>query len=238
MLDSHSTITGIRPLIFGIPSYSIFVTLGMVLGLGYYLLSAKRKNLQLVPALKLVCAALFSALIGAKIPLLFLNPGLINLLVGKSIVGGLLGGMVGVMVAKRIFKIQVRLGNIIAPAIALGIAVGRIGCFFNGCCYGTPASWGFDFGDGQLRLPTQLFEVLFHFCAFLVLAYLQKRVKAPGILFKWYVLIYFLFRFFMEYIRETPGLWLGMTIYQIISLLGILYMAVTILKINKEGASS
>lgn len=234
MLDTHQTITGVHPLILGMPSYSLFVALGICAGLAYYLLNTKKERMEFLPALTLVAAALISALIGSKIPLLFLKPGIMTLLTGKSIVGALLGGMAGVVIAKKIMKIKVRLGNIIAPSVALGMAIGRFGCFFGGCCYGKPSSWGFDFGDGLLRLPTQLFEAFFHACAFIVMVRLKGRVKTPGILFKIYVLVYFTFRFFMEFIRETPVLWMGMTIYQIICALGVLYITALIVKIKKD----
>jgi phosphatidylglycerol---prolipoprotein diacylglyceryl transferase len=141
-------------------------------------------------------------------------------------VGGFLGGMLGVLLIKKIFKIKLRMGNLIAPAAALGMAIGRIGCFLNGCCYGNKASWGFDFGDGALRLPTQLFEAAFHAAAFCILHYYRDRVKTPGILFKIYVCAYFVFRFFLEMLRSNPQIWLGMSVYQAFSLAGILYLSV------------
>ncbi len=234
MLDTHGTITGISPLLFGMPAYSLFVTLGILAGLAHYLLLAKQGRMQFMQVFTLIGAALGFAVIGSKIPLLFLNPTPYALLTGKSIVGALLGGMVGIAIAKKVMKLQVRLGNIIAPSIALGMAIGRFGCFFGGCCYGKPAAWGFNFGDGLLRLPTQLFEVAFHLCAFVAMTALQKRVKTPGILFKGYILVYFIFRFATEFIRETPVLWLNMTIYQMICLLGAAYMAAVIVKLYKQ----
>lgn len=238
MLDAHTTITGIRPVILGIPAYPLFVTLGILAGMAWYFVNIKSSRTQFMPAFTLVAAALMSALIGSKLPLLFLTRDIRLLLTGKSVVGALLGGMIGVVATKKVLGLKVRLGNVIAPSVALGLAIGRFGCFFGGCCYGKPAVWGFDFGDGQLRLPTQLFEAAFHGCAFIVMLCVMKRIKTPGILFKAYVLAYFVFRFFMEFIRETPVLWLGMTIYQIICLLGGLYMATAIIRMKMESGRS
>lgn len=182
------------------------------------------------PALIIVAAALIGGTIGAKIPILLTYTSLADLLVGKSIVGGLLGGMAGVLLIKRLLHIRLRLGNDIAPAAALGLAIGRLGCFFNGCCYGVPAAWGVDFGDGQLRLPAQLFEAGFHLAAFLLLHRLRTRVRIPGILFKFYVAVYFLFRFLIEFIRVNPVYWLGLTIYQLLSLAGIVWMALMLIR--------
>jgi prolipoprotein diacylglyceryltransferase len=67
------------------------------------------------------------------------------------------------------------------------------------------------------------------------LAYYKGKVKTQGILFKYYLLAYFIFRFFMEFIRENPLVWEGMTIYQIISILGILYIAAGFWRESRRG---
>ena len=246
MIDVHDTLAGpgVMPEILGFPTYSLCVGAGLAAGL-LYLLWARRTlhrpgepgdqaipldGSQLSsakpvdPALIIVVSALVAGTIGSKIPTLLTNPTLVALLTEKSVVGGLLGGMAGVLVVKRLLKIRMRLGNAIAPAAALGLAIGRLGCFFNGCCVGIPASWGVDFGDGLLRLPTQLFEVAFQLSAFTVLHLARTRVRTPGILFKLYVIAYFLFRFFVEFIRVNPIVWNGLTLYQLLCLAGIIWM--------------
>ena len=230
MFDEHIQLYGHdAPLIFGfVPAYVFFVGLGILAGLWYYFFDLKRRGGVSVGAIKIVAAALVFGMIGSKIPLLFEGRSWEQVLLGKSIVGGLIGGMFGVILVKKWLKIKLRLGNVIAPAVALGMAIGRFGCFFNGCCYGIVADWGFDFGDGQLRLPTQLFEAAFHAVAFGVLVYLKGKVKRPGILFKGYLLAYFVFRFGSEFIRDNPTVWLGMSIYQIICFLGIIYLSVIV----------
>ena len=229
MLDLHEALSGSQKiLIFGIPAYTFFVSLGMLAGLTYYLLDVRRRGRIGEGALVIIAAALVFGILGSKVPLLFEGRSLPQIIFGKSIVGGLIGGMFGVYATKRLFKIQLRLGNVIAPAVALGMAIGRLGCFFTGCCYGKVAAWGFDFGDGLTRLPTQLFESAFHLIAFCVLLYWRDRAKTPGILFKLYLLAYFVFRFCCEFIRENPIIFMGLTVYQIICLLGIAYIAVVL----------
>lgn len=224
MLDVHEKIVGIFPYIFGISTYSIFVTLGILSGLLYYLVDTKRNNMEKRVAIYIVTSGLFFGFIGSKIPLLFENKSLIQILFGKSIIGGLIGGLLGVLFIKKVLKINLKLGNIIAPAIALGMAIGRIGCFFNGCCFGKVYIWGFDFGDGNLRIPTQLFEVIFNLIAFFLLHYYKNKVKTKGLLFKLYLIVYFIFRFIIEFIRENPIVWVGLTVYQIICVFGIIYI--------------
>ncbi len=236
MLDIHEQLYGYQaPIIFGVPAYTFFVTLGILVGLIYYFADLRQRRQVSEGAVKIVFSALLCGAIGAKIPLLFEGRKWVEILYGKSIVGGLIGGMIGVILIKKIYKIKLKLGNVIAPAIALGMAIGRLGCFFNGCCYGIIASWGFDFGDSFLRLPTQLFEVAFHLGSFVGLVYYKNKVKTPGILFKLYILAYFIFRFFTELIRENPIIWLNMSVYQAICGFGILYFSIVLVKEKSNG---
>ncbi len=231
MLDEHIKLDGfgIMPTVFGISTYSILVGLGLIVGLIYYLVDAKKRQAQNEHAIEIVGAAFLFGFIGAKVPLILECLPLENIIFGKSIVGALLGGMLGVIVIKRIRGIKDRMGNIIAPAIALGMAIGRLGCFFNGCCYGKPASWGVDFGDGILRYPTQLFEVAFHLIAFVILHNLKSRVKRPGILFQYYVMAYLVFRFLIEFIRENKVIMFNLTVYQLLCLGGILLISLRLI---------
>jgi len=238
MIDPHIKYTnfGIMPTIFGVPSYTIFVGLGLIAGIIYYLADAKKRNAKSEGVIEIVSAGLIFGVIGSKIPLLIEGADIATVIFGKSILGGLIGGMLGVMLIKRILKIKTKMGNIIAPSVALGMSIGRLGCFFNGCCFGKPSSWGVDFGDGLLRYPTQLFEVGFHLTAFFLLHNLKFKVKKPGILFKYYVLSYFVFRFFIEFIRENPVYYFGLTLYQLICIAGIIFVASNmIIKNKKEG---
>jgi len=83
--------------------------------------------------------------------------------VGKSVVGGLAGAILAVEILKRRLGITESTGLRFAAPLAAAIAVGRLGCFFSGIddrTYGSPTSlpWGYDFGDGILRHPVQLYE--------------------------------------------------------------------------------
>jgi prolipoprotein diacylglyceryltransferase len=236
MFDVHERLYGHNAtVILGIPAYTFFVILGIIAGLIYYFIDLKRHKQVSEGAVKIVFAALVCGVIGSKIPLIFERRELVEILYGKSIVGGLVGGMFGVIIIKKIAGIKLKLGNVIAPSVSLGMAIGRFGCFFNGCCYGKVASWGFDFGDGLLRLPTQLFESAFHAVAFVLLIRFKNKVKTAGILFKIYLLAYFIFRFIMEFIRENPVIFARMTIYQIICGLGIIYMAIILFRGFRHG---
>lgn len=238
MFDTHVKFLnfGIMPEIFGFPTYTLFVALGIFAGILYYLADVNKRHAQGEGVIQIVSAALIFGVLGSKIPLVLEGADLQTVIFGKSIVGGLIGGMLGVVLVKKLLKIHLKLGNIIAPSVALGMGIGRLGCFFNGCCYGIPSSWGMDFGDGLLRYPTQLFEVGFHLSAFFMLHHLKFRVETPGILFKVYILAYFTFRFVIEFIRENPVVYLGLTIYQLLCILVVVYVGLTLfIQYRKRG---
>jgi hypothetical protein len=85
---------------------------------------------------------------------------------GKTIVGALIFGLISVELIKRYIGVRQSTGDLYAIPLALGIAIGRIGCFLTGLSdntYGTPTNlpWAINFGDNILRHPTQLYEIIF-----------------------------------------------------------------------------
>ncbi len=256
MLDNHYVPKGygiITNFTFGkytISTYSFFVLLGLLVGILWFYFSITRKGkLKAGKSYLIVISALIGGLIGSKILVFFENFGvLVNhpenfkyfLLTGKSIVGGLIGGYLGIRIIKKIKKMDnFRCGNDIAPAVALGMAIGRIGCFLTGCCYGieTNLPIGINFGDGVYRIPTQLIESVFCFILFLYLLYKQRNDKnlLPGILFKQLVLYYFVFRFLIEFIRGTNKNILFLSVYQVICLIGIVFISIQIKRSREYG---
>jgi len=230
---------GIRPVLFSvgrldIPSYGVFMALAVAAGLLVYYREASRQRTLSENTFYILMAGLVGGALGAKLPILALNWHEIvsehgwNLLVsGRSIVGGLVGGAVSVMLLKRTLRINERKGNLFAPAIALGMVIGRIGCFLRGCCFGAPTTlpWGTDFGDGVPRHPTQLYEALFMLGMFGFLTALKSKAPRPGALFRILMLGYFSFRFAIEFIRVEGGAFLGLTFFQWISLVVLAWYA-------------
>lgn len=230
---------GIMPVLFGLPTYSIMVFSGIGFGILYIVLANRKLKHNSRDSIRIVTAGLLAGIFGSKIPLLFENPSLETLFYAKSIVGGLIFGMIGIVITKRVLHIKLKLGNVIAPAVAIGLVFGRLGCFFSGCCYGieTHSTWGIDFGDGLHRYPTQLFEVAFHLIAFMILHYYRDRVKTPGILFKLYMISYFAFRFMIEFIRVNPAVAYGLSIYQILSALALIYLVLVLMVKSRKHLS-
>lgn len=128
---------------------------------------------------------------------------------GKTIVGGLLGGWLAVEIAKRVSGIQSRTGDLFAVPLCLGIAIGRIGCFYAGLAddtYGTPTRmpWGVDFGDGIARHPTQLYEIVFLTALGFMLARYNARPHAEGDTFRLFLGAYLGWRLLIDFLKPQP----------------------------------
>ncbi len=98
--------------------------------------------------------------------------------------------------------------DLIAPALPLAHAFGRIGCLLNGCCYGRvtggPLGWHYPHGliaNDAAVLPTQLFEALANLGIMAVLLLVERRLPRRGQLIALYVLFYAGMRFGMEFLR-------------------------------------
>lgn len=243
MIDDHfypNDSWGIRPILFhigniNIPSYSFFVFLGLIVGLLVYFYESRRKKSLNDNGIFVAVGALVGGVLGAKILEFIINYKFVfeninnigALLSGRTIVGGLIGGTIGVILTKKFLGIKEKRGNLFAPAIAIGVAIGRLGCFFRGCCYGkaTTLPWGVDFGDHISRHPTQIYESLFMLFMFIYLERIKDREDIrPGQLFKLLMVSYFTFRFLVEFIRVEPVIFAGLTVFQIISIGVILYL--------------
>ncbi len=126
---------------------------------------------------------------------------------GKSITGALLGGYAAVEITKRLLPYQGTTGDWFAIIVPVGIMIGRVGCFLNGCCLGRVCepSW-FTLNDvnGVARWPAVPVEFLFNALMLGVILLLRWGRIAPGQLFHIYLMAYGTFRFFHEFLRDTP----------------------------------
>ena len=152
---------------------------------------------------------------------------------GQSIVGGLLGGLIGVEIAKALTRQSRSTGDAMVWPIAVGLALGRVGCFLAGLhddTYGTPTSlpWGVDFGDGIPRHPTQLYEI----AVVLPLGWALRRTpfRTPGAAFKVFLSSYLAWRFAVEFLKPVPVAWpLGLSGIQWTCLVAlIVYLPLTL----------
>ncbi len=165
--------------------------------------------------------AIVGGTFAAKLPFFFMDPaafvsGAAWLEGGRTLTLGLVGGYFGVEAAKRAMGITVKTGDGFVVPVAAAVAVGRLGCFVGGCCFGTETRlpWGVDFGDGVHRHPTQLYEAAFHTSCALFFFWAGKRRLFPRQRVKLYIIAYFVYRFVTEAIRPEPAVLLGMSFYQ------------------------
>lgn len=140
---------------------------------------------------------------------------------GKTILGGLLGGYLGVEIAKQLVGYQQPTGDWFAVLAPVGIAMGRIGCWFHGCCQGVPlANAWYTIPDRQgiERWPSVPAELSFNLLAVGLFLWLRHKRSLVGQHFHLYLIAYGLFRFFHEFLRDEPRLFGNISGYQIAAL--------------------
>lgn len=153
--------------------------------------------------------------------------------VARSVEGALAGGIVAVELYKWTAGIALRTGARFALPLALGIAIGRLGCYFAGLddfTYGRPTAlpWGHDFGDGVLRHPVQLYEsaAMGVFALLYVLAVLNRSAFAITNGFYLVLLYYGAQRFLWEFFKPYGTLIGPLTLFHLLSLSILLYAAI------------
>ena len=186
----------------------------------------------------LILAGLVGALIGAKIlawaqhpqtTILAVTEEPVLLFGGKTIVGGLLGGMAGIELAKKTLGIEQRTGDALVVPLAVGMSLGRIGCFLSGLddgTYGIETSlpWGVDFGDGVYRHPTQLYEIVAIWAVVLGIRYRSDKSPVPsGWSFRAYLMSYLVWRLMVDWIKPADWELLFLSPIQIACVLGLVW---------------
>jgi phosphatidylglycerol:prolipoprotein diacylglycerol transferase len=157
------------------------------------------------------------------------NPGQIVGASGLTIYGAVLGGALGIWIASKFTNFQFGyFADLLAPAILLAQAIGRVGCTINGCCYGTPTSlpWGVIYTHpdsfapiGVAVHPTQVYEIIYCLIFFVVLLKLRGRFQPDGSLFLIYLCLYSIWRFGISYLREGTPFLFGLQQAQVIAII-------------------
>jgi phosphatidylglycerol:prolipoprotein diacylglycerol transferase len=184
-------------------------------------------------AYEMIFAGLLGGLVGSRVDYLLqhwsdVSDDLLgNVFSGSGLVwfGGVVGGALGVILWAwwRGF-LEARMFDLAAPALALGYAVGRVGCQLSGDGdYGkaTDAPWGMAYPDGTVKTledvhPTPIFETVASGLIALVLWQLRDRFR-PGVLFALYLVLAGLERLLVEFIRRNEEVILGLTQPQLVS---------------------
>jgi phosphatidylglycerol:prolipoprotein diacylglycerol transferase len=154
---------------------ALFYVAAYGIGLLLFIWAAQRRGLTLEALWPVIGAALIGALVGAE-----LIQQLASGTPGKTLLGGVAGGWLAVVVAKRKLGYHRPLGDLFAFALAGGEAVGRLGCFVYGCCYGKIAHLPWAVWDhGAPRHPTQLYSSLAAMAVLGILVELDRRAHLP-----------------------------------------------------------
>ena len=238
---------------FPVTTYGIFLAVGMLLALFVASRLAARDGLPRDRMYDLGLWALIGGLLGSKLLMFFVEDNvqvfsLDFLRSGGVYYGGFLGGFLAVVLLARFHKLSFwKVADALAPGLALGQAFGRQGCFAAGCCWGkhTDLPWGVHFGErgheytgvpmygpdgSDLYLhPTQLYESFFMLAVFGFLFYLHRHKKFDGQILIAYGIIYSIFRFLIEFVRDDPrGDLFGLTTVTGLSTSQIISLAVAI----------
>lgn len=217
---------------FVVHAYAFFMSAGFIAGSALAIARARRRGVDEDRLLTLLIAIWAGSLAGARaffvweawpyyaaapleIPMVWRG--------GLSFYGGLLGGLAAVVLACRRTGLPLRdTLDLLVPSLAIGHALGRVGCLFHGCCYGqvTGGPFTMTFADGLPRHPTQGYELV----ALLVLwvASLRRATEPhrPGALAGEYLIAYATLRFALEGLRDdmVGPVFAGLLRYQWVSL--------------------
>lgn len=211
---------------FTVYSYGLLVAVGFFAGMKYMVSRSSDVPIKKQQLYDFLFYLILFGIAGARLLYVFTN---LDFFVThpfdiiKIWEGGLVfyGGFLAVLLFSFFYcknkKIDIRkLADIASPALALGHTFGRIGCFFAGCCYGRECDF---FLSVNHRHPTQLYESLGNLAIFFILHNINKKEHRKGAVFIFYLCMYSVLRFFVEFFRgDDRGLFIvGFSIAQIIS---------------------
>ncbi len=207
---------------FSIHTYGVALAVAFWLGIELSAREAKKQGLDPVHIIDLGIVILLSSVAGSRLlyvlgHLADYRGDFLGMLKiwegGLTFYGGLIAGVIFGVGFLKVKKLPVRQAiDTIAPQIALGIAIARVGCFMNGCCFGTETGlpWACRFpADSQAGWvlpgvglhPTQLYSAVANFVIFLFLRHRLKARPRSGTVFYAFLIVYGLWRFAIDYLR-------------------------------------
>jgi phosphatidylglycerol---prolipoprotein diacylglyceryl transferase len=209
-----------------IHTYGFLLALGIILGLSVSATAARKEGIEASRVYDLGLYLALSALAGAKLLLIVTdlnyylkNPSQIvsleTLRAGGVFYGGFLTAVAVGLIYMRRHRLPIwKMTDFFSPGIALGQAIGRMGCFSAGCCYGKPSTGPFaviftnpisqETVGVPLNIPlhpTQLYEAVCNLLLFLFLWWSLGRKRFDGQIFILYLTVYSVFRFVIEFFR-------------------------------------
>lgn len=267
-----------RPILFeigplAIYSWGFFLDLAVVAGVLVTIAEGRRRRLPAVEVLNLSLAAALAGFVGARLvyvlvewPAYRADPWSAFSIFegGLSLYGALLGGLAAVLwTARRRGRPILSYLDMMAPGMALGSAIGRVGCTLWGCCYGHPTAgpWGItSVLVGGPRFPAQPLESALDLLIFGVLMLPAWRGGAAsrgrgrearygreahrgapdGRRFFVYLALYAVVRFATDFVREAEYLWGWLTVTQAFSLVVLVLSLIALARLGRSepGASA
>ena len=239
--------------------HGAFVALGALAAVILFLAEARRRQTLDDRLFMILTGALFCGGVAAKLSTSWRylaaapDPTLAGMLLygGKSVLGGLAGAYLGAILTKRLIGYRAPTGDVFAPAVALGIGIGRFGCLLTETP-GTPTGLPWSVTVGAARAaripgfppawigvplhPSFVYEIAFHFAMLAVLLRLRRRPDLRGELFKVYLLAYAVFRFLIEFVRGNEVVWAGLTRSQLFLIPSTLLLAGYFLRRRRPAA--
>ncbi len=222
-----------------IPLHTITEFAAFFIGYQYFYFLRKKQGdiIQQDNRMWILIGAIFGALIGSRVVGALENPTQLlaatnkwfYLYSNKTVLGGFVGGLFGVELIKKIIKEKQSSGDLFTFPIILALIIGRIGCFSMGVheeTYGIQTSFftGINLGDGLLRHPVTLYEIVFLAFLWLFIVMVEKRYAlAEGARFKIFMIAYILYRFLQEFIKPSAPIFAGLSTIQLTSIIGLVY---------------
>ena len=228
--------------------YGLFIAIAVMLGTILALREAKRRGVKEDTIIDLLLFAIPSAIIGARLYYVIFSwdnyknnlMEILNLRAGGlAIHGAIIGGAIVAIIFAKVKNISFwKIGDIVAPSLILGQAIGRWGNYANQEAHGGPTDlpWGI-IVDGIKVHPTFLYESIWNFGVFIFLLwYSRKKAKGDGEVFLLYLILYSVARYFIEGLRTDSLMFGSFRVAQLISLLIIVIFSVVFYKRRKVNS--
>ena len=211
-----------------IRSYGLMLAISFFVGVMYVKYVTKRDNKPFEPYLSIAYIMIFAGVIGARVSYVLFhlsefqghwldtfNPFGSNEfgIAGLNLYGGVVLAIISTFIYCRLKNLSIlEVFDYFSPTLALGLGITRIGCFLNGCCFGTPTDlpWGVSFPEGSIPYhifgsqhlhPSQLYSSLYGIGLFFVLNYMMQRKKFTGQIVAILFMVEAAFRYLIEYVR-------------------------------------
>ena len=236
-----------------IHSYGLLLAISFLIGIYWSMFRAQKRGIERNAVMDLSLILVVCAIVGSRFLYVvthlhefkgrwldtfnpFQSTGEIGIM-GLTMLGGVVLSLIAIVVFCRVKNINfLRLCDVFAPAVGLGIFLTRIGCFLHGCCFGKPCDlpWGVVFPlfspagsvmQGITIHPTQIYSSLYGLAIMFIILLLDRKPRFDGFLLSVFFMLYGIARFFIDYVRyyeesvKVGVLGASFTINQVISFL-------------------